>query len=149
MKQYFSGTSISFQVLKKCNQCSLKTFHIRQCCTRQILRSEMMVSTSLRYTSTSWTLASKTRTILSFAALFLSDVPMIGLFSPSEISVLLLLVLLSRFSRVRLCVTPETAAHQVPQSLGFSRQEHWNGSHSCTFFIFKRNLGDTQLILTH
>ena len=38
-----------------------------------------------------------------------------------------LLLLLSRFSRVRLCVTPETAAHQAPPSLGFSRQEHWSG----------------------
>ena len=38
-----------------------------------------------------------------------------------------LLLLLSRFSRVRLCVTPETAAHQAPLSLGFSRQEHWSG----------------------
>ena len=38
-----------------------------------------------------------------------------------------LLLLLSRFSRVRLCVTPETAAHQAPPSLGFSRQEHWRG----------------------
>ena len=25
------------------------------------------------------------------------------------------------------CVTPETAAHQAPPSLGFSRQEHWSG----------------------
>ena len=40
---------------------------------------------------------------------------------------LLLLLLLSRFSRVRLCVTPEMAAHQAPPSLGFSRQEHWSG----------------------
>ena len=40
---------------------------------------------------------------------------------------LLLLLLLSRFSRVRLCATPETAAHQAPPSLGFSRQEHWSG----------------------
>jgi len=31
----------------------------------------------------------------------------------------LLLLLLSRFSRVRLCATPETAAHQAPPSLGF------------------------------
>ena len=38
-----------------------------------------------------------------------------------------LLLLLSRFSRVRLCATPETAAHQGPLSLGFSRQEHWSG----------------------
>ena len=37
------------------------------------------------------------------------------------------LLLLSHFSRVRLCVTPETAAHQAPWSLGLSRQEHWSG----------------------
>ena len=62
-------------------------------------------------------------------------------FSPSETStnsifhhsfasskrLLLLLLLLSRFSRIRLCETPETAAHQAPPSLGFSRQEHWSG----------------------
>ena len=38
-----------------------------------------------------------------------------------------MLLLLSRFSRVRLCATPWTAAHQAPPSLGFSRQEHWSG----------------------
>ena len=38
-------------------------------------------------------------------------------------------MLLSHFSRVRLCVTPQTAAHQAPPSLGFSRQEHWSGLH--------------------
>ena len=36
-------------------------------------------------------------------------------------------MLLSRFSRVRLCATPQTAAPQAPLSLGFSRQEHWSG----------------------
>ena len=41
--------------------------------------------------------------------------------------VLLLLLLLSSFSRVQLCATPWTAAHQAPPSLGFSRQEHWSG----------------------
>ena len=45
--------------------------------------------------------------------------------SPS--AVILLLLLLSRFSRVRLCATPQTTAHQAPLSLGFSRQEHWSG----------------------
>ena len=40
---------------------------------------------------------------------------------------LLLLLLLSCFSCVRLCATPQTAAHQAPLSLGFSRQEHWSG----------------------
>ena len=38
-----------------------------------------------------------------------------------------LLLLLSRFSHVQLCVTPQTAAHQAPLSLGFSRQEYWSG----------------------
>ena len=38
-----------------------------------------------------------------------------------------ILLLLSRFSRVRLCATPQTAAHQAPPSLGVSRQEHWSG----------------------
>ena len=37
-----------------------------------------------------------------------------------------LLLLLSHFSRVQLCATPQTAAHQAPPSLGFSRQEHWS-----------------------
>ena len=53
----------------------------------------------------------------------------------------LLLLLLSHFSRVRLCVTPWTAAHQAPPSMGFSRQEYWSGvslpsqSYSLTYYI--------------
>ena len=39
---------------------------------------------------------------------------------------LLLLLLLSRVSRVWLCVTPRTEAYQASLSLGFSRQEHWS-----------------------
>ena len=39
----------------------------------------------------------------------------------------MLLLLLCHFSRVWLYVTPQTAAHQAPPSLGFSRQEHWSG----------------------
>ena len=42
---------------------------------------------------------------------------------------MLLLQLLSRFSRVRLYATPSTAAHQAPLSLGFSRQEYCVGCH--------------------
>ena len=38
-----------------------------------------------------------------------------------------MLLLLSLFSCVRLCATPEMAAHQASPSLGFSRQEHWSG----------------------
>ena len=36
---------------------------------------------------------------------------------------MILLLLLSRFSRVRLCATPWTAAHPVLPTLGFSREE--------------------------
>ena len=38
-----------------------------------------------------------------------------------------MLLQLSRFSRVRLCATPRTAAHQAALSLGVSRHEHWSG----------------------
>ena len=38
-----------------------------------------------------------------------------------------LLLLPSRFSRVWLCATPQMAAHQAPPSLVFFRQEHWSG----------------------
>ena len=49
--------------------------------------------------------------------------------SPSNLASFLflkvhMLLLLSCFSHVRLCATPEMAAHQAPPSLGFSRQEH-------------------------
>ena len=40
------------------------------------------------------------------------------------------LLLLSYFSLTLVsdsCVTPQTAAHQAPLSLGFSRQGHWSG----------------------
>ena len=56
----------------------------------------------------------------------------------------MLLLLLSRFSHVRLCATPQTAAHQAPQSLGFSRQEDWGGlpfpspMHACMPSRFSR-----------
>ena len=48
-------------------------------------------------------------------------------FKPQHELAMLLLLLLSHFSRVQLCATPETAAHQAPPSLGFSWQEHWSG----------------------
>ena len=47
-------------------------------------------------------------------------------FDPQNFAVLMSM-LLSRFSRVRLCATQWTAAYQAPPSLGFSRQEHWSG----------------------
>ena len=44
-----------------------------------------------------------------------------------KVMINLLLLLLSHFSRVRLCVIPWTAAHQAPLSTGFSRQEYCSG----------------------
>ena len=46
---------------------------------------------------------------------------------PETLNLILLLLLLSCFSHVRLCATPWTAAHQAPLSTGFSRQESWSG----------------------
>ena len=40
---------------------------------------------------------------------------------------LLLLLLLSCFSRVRLFATPWTVAYHAPPSMGFSRQGYWSG----------------------
>ena len=40
---------------------------------------------------------------------------------------MVLLLLLSRFSHVRLCATPWTAAYQASPSMGFSRQAYWSG----------------------
>ena len=49
------------------------------------------------------------------------------LLEPGINQLLLLLLLLSRFSRVQLCMTPWTAAYQAPLSMGFSKQEYWSG----------------------
>ena len=42
-------------------------------------------------------------------------------------ALLLLLLLLSRFSHIRLCATLWAAAHWAPPSTGFSRQGSWSG----------------------
>ena len=38
-----------------------------------------------------------------------------------------MLLLISHFSRVQLVETPWSAGCQAPWSMGFSRQEYWNG----------------------
>ena len=55
------------------------------------------------------------------------DTRKIPLLLRDKVVIRIRLLLLNHFSRVRLCATPETAAHQAPPSLGFSRQEHWSG----------------------
>ena len=72
--------------------------------------------------ATPWTAAYQTPASMGFSRQeYWSGLP---LPSPNKC---MLLLLLSRFSRVQLCATPQTAAHQAPPSLGFSRQEHWSG----------------------
>ena len=56
-----------------------------------------------------------------------------------DLPVPLLLLLLSRFSRVRLSATPETAAHQAPPPMGFSRRERWRGGHCLLSDLFLYN----------
>ena len=51
--------------------------------------------------------------------------------------------MLSRFSRVWLCATLWTAAHQAPLSLGFSRQEYWSG------LPFPSRIGDMPSVKGH
>ena len=51
----------------------------------------------------------------------------VALFSFCLQYTLLLLLLLSRFTRVGLFATPWTAAYQPPLYTGFSRQEYWSG----------------------
>ena len=41
--------------------------------------------------------------------------------------IIVVVVGLSRFSRVQLFVTLWTVAYRAPLSMGFSRQEYWNG----------------------
>ena len=54
-----------------------------------------------------------------------TDKDVVGMYNGTLL--LLLLLLLSRFSRVRPCATPWTAAHQAPPSMEVSRQEYWSG----------------------
>ena len=62
---------------------------------------------------------------------------------------LLLLPLLSLFSRVQLCATPWTAAYQAPPPMGFSRQEYWSGvpfpspMHESEKWKWSRSVGPT------
>ena len=66
-----------------------------------------------------------------------------------QTSVMLLQLLLSRFSRVWLCATPQTAAHQAPLSLGFSGQETGVGCHFLLHCVKVKSESEvTQLCLT-
>ena len=59
-----------------------------------------------------------------------------------------LLLLLSRFSHVRLLATPWTAAYQAPPSMGFSRQEQVRGAIAFTGYSKVRAHNTTPQILT-
>ena len=40
---------------------------------------------------------------------------------------MMMMMMMKSLSRVQLFVTPWTVAYQAPLSMGFSRQEYWNG----------------------
>ena len=63
----------------------------------------------------------------SFCRKLASPLNGVDVFTHTKSAHQLLLLLLSHLSCVQLCATPQTAAHQAPPSLGFSRQEHWSG----------------------
>ena len=52
---------------------------------------------------------------------------LLSTFSSLDLQTLLLLLLLSRFSRVQLSATLWTMACQAPLSVGFFRQDYWGG----------------------
>ena len=59
-----------------------------------------------------------------------------GVFQNLGDEILFFKLLLSHFSRVRLYVTPWTAAYQAPPSMGLSRQEYWSGVPSPSLIFF-------------
>ena len=66
--------------------------------------------------------------ILSMAEIIIINVTLRSLFMVIHSNnYMLLLLLLSHFSHVRLFATPWTAAYQAPLSMGFARQEYWSG----------------------
>ena len=86
---------------------------------------------------TSWQIDGETKETVTDLIFLGSKITMYGdcsheikihlLLERKAVTNLLLLLMLSRFSHVRLCATPYTAAHQAPLSLGFSSQEFWSG----------------------
>ena len=67
---------------------------------------------------------------------------------------MLLLLLLSRFSCVRLCAIPRTTAYQAPLSVGCSRQEYWSGlplpsPHLCYTFVENQHFSSLSSWLVH
>ena len=85
--------------------------------------SQLERQLSIQHEHRSWS----TFTCTSLHLSFVYKTHHFSLWPTRNILSFLLLLLLSRFSRVQLCATPRTSAHQAPPSLGFSRQEHWSG----------------------
>ena len=60
------------------------------------------------------------------------------LFARADSPRVYIMIKVKSFSCVRLFATPQTVAHQAPPSMGFSRQEYWNGG--AIAFSMKRSL---------
>ena len=96
------------------------------CVESEAQRGKVVLSSIFWRTMRAWALTTPGETQRNSESLML-EVKLRSFKNFSTSAWMVLLLLLSRFSRVWLCVTPQTAAHQAPLSTGFSRQEHWSG----------------------
>ena len=85
-----------------CPPCGLQGIHLKTHVTLSRSRSKLVAPSSLHYVGTTELSRSLTLKHRIYACV------------------------LSRFSCVRLFVTPWTVAHQAPPSAGFSRQKYWS-----------------------
>ena len=72
-------------------------------------------------------LAIVTNAAINKGWMYLFGLVLSGYMPRSGIAGSLLLLLLSNFGRVQLCVNPWIVVHQAPVSMGFPRQEYWIG----------------------
>ena len=90
-----------------------------------ITKSQTQLSNLAHKTKKRW--FSQNSHVFSIATLSNNSFVCMFTFYKKESAMLLLLLLLSRFSRVQLCTTAWSAAYQAPLPMGFSRQEYWSG----------------------
>ena len=115
---------LSIKPVGRCYPFSLSKCEARDCCCHPDTEGRVRLRTKPIHQEGELTELQRSRLSQMLQCISCWPPTSLGIFCRS---ILLLLLLLSRFSRVQLCATPETEAHQAPPSLGFSRQEHWSG----------------------
>ena len=113
--------------LKSLLQChSSKASILRHSAFFTVQLSHLYMNTGKTIALTRWAFVGKVMSLLfnMLSRLVITFLPrskclLISWLQSPSAAISLLLLLLSHFSRVRLCVTPEMAVHQAPPSLGF------------------------------